>query len=73
VSACTTTKSRVERQRVQVNQSKTDEPHVHAIETCEVKSALGAPIIFVHLPKCGGTTLNRLIEWEYSPTRVMFD
>ncbi len=27
-------------------------------------------IIFVHLPKCGGTTLNRLIEWEYSPTRV---
>jgi hypothetical protein len=27
-------------------------------------------IIFVHLPKCGGTTLNRLIEWEYPPTRV---
>jgi hypothetical protein len=27
-------------------------------------------IIFVHLPKCGGTTLNRLIEWEYGPTRV---
>jgi hypothetical protein len=27
-------------------------------------------IIFVHLPKCGGTTLNRLIEWEYPLTRV---
>jgi Galactose-3-O-sulfotransferase len=27
-------------------------------------------IIFIHLPKCGGTTLNRLIEWEYSPTQV---
>jgi hypothetical protein len=27
-------------------------------------------IIFVHLPKCGGTTLNRLIEWEYNPLRV---
>lgn len=39
-----------------------------AIET-HVESSAG-PIIFVHLPKCGGTTLNRLIEWEYSPTRV---
>ena len=27
-------------------------------------------IIFVHLPKCGGTTLNRLIEWEYPLGRV---
>jgi len=27
-------------------------------------------LIFVHLPKCGGTTLNRLIEWEYPITRV---
>jgi hypothetical protein len=27
-------------------------------------------IIFVHLPKCGGTTLNRLIEWEYSPAKI---
>jgi galactose-3-O-sulfotransferase len=27
-------------------------------------------IIFVHLPKCGGTTLNRLTEWEYSPSKV---
>jgi hypothetical protein len=24
-------------------------------------------LIFVHLPKTAGTTLNRLIEWEYSP------
>jgi hypothetical protein len=22
-------------------------------------------IIYVHLPKCGGTTFNRIIEWEY--------
>jgi len=27
-------------------------------------------IIFVHLPKCGGTTLNRIMEWEYPPWRV---
>jgi hypothetical protein len=27
-------------------------------------------LICVHLPKCGGTTLNRLIEWEYPLTRV---
>jgi hypothetical protein len=27
-------------------------------------------LIFVHLPKCGGTTLNRIIEWEYSPLRI---
>jgi len=27
-------------------------------------------IIFLHLPKCGGTTLNRIIEWEYPPLRV---
>ena len=27
-------------------------------------------IIFLHLPKCAGTTLNRIIEWEYNPMRV---
>jgi Sulfotransferase family len=27
-------------------------------------------IIYVHLPKCGGTTLNRIIEWEYPPLQV---
>ncbi len=27
-------------------------------------------VIFLHLPKCGGTTLNRIIEWEYPPTRI---
>jgi hypothetical protein len=27
-------------------------------------------LIFLHLPKCGGTTLNRIIEWEYDPWRV---
>jgi hypothetical protein len=27
-------------------------------------------IVFVHLPKCGGTTFNRIMEWEYSPVRI---
>jgi hypothetical protein len=27
-------------------------------------------LIFLHLPKCGGTTLNRIIEWEYDPLRI---
>jgi hypothetical protein len=27
-------------------------------------------LIFLHLPKCGGTTLNRIIEWEYDPFRI---
>ena len=27
-------------------------------------------LIYLHLPKCGGTTLNRLIEWEYPPHRI---
>ena len=29
-----------------------------------------AVLIFLHLPKCGGTTLNRIIEWEYPLNRV---
>jgi hypothetical protein len=32
--------------------------------------ACDSVIIFLHLPKCGGTTLNRLIEWEYTPLEV---
>ena len=27
-------------------------------------------LIFLHLPKCAGTTLNRIMEWEYNPIRV---
>jgi hypothetical protein len=27
-------------------------------------------LIFLHLLKTGGTTLNRIIEWEYSPLRI---
>lgn len=27
-------------------------------------------LIFVHLPKCAGTSLNRIIEWEYGPRHV---
>jgi len=34
-------------------------------------SAVEPPtLIYLHLPKCGGTTLNRLIEWEYPPHRI---
>jgi hypothetical protein len=32
--------------------------------------AIDQALIFLHLPKCAGTTLNRIIEWEYNPTRV---
>jgi hypothetical protein len=35
-----------------------------------MKTDPNSQFIFVHLPKCGGTTLNRLIEWEYPPSRV---
>ncbi len=28
-------------------------------------------LIYVHLPKCGGTTLNRIIEWEYPIFKVV--
>jgi hypothetical protein len=31
---------------------------------------LDPTLIYVHLPKCGGTTLNRLIEWEYPPFQI---
>src|SRR5581483_8192664 len=27
-------------------------------------------LLYLHLPKCGGTTLNRVIEWEYNPLRI---
>jgi hypothetical protein len=27
-------------------------------------------LIFVHIPKTAGTTLNRIIDWEYNPLRV---
>ena len=49
-------------------------------ETITPDGAAGAPsspeglkesIIFLHLPKTAGTTLNRLIEWEY-PLREMY-
>jgi hypothetical protein len=40
------------------------------LKNCLMQAQQPDTIIFVHLPKCGGTTLNRLIEWEYSPTKV---
>src|SRR5438132_5483132 len=30
-------------------------------------------LIYLHLPKCGGTTLSRIIEWEYPPMRIFSD
>lgn len=27
-------------------------------------------LIFLHIPKTAGTTLNRIIEWQYSPTAI---
>jgi len=30
----------------------------------------GRKIIFLHIPKTAGTTLNRIIDWEYNPLRI---
>ena len=27
-------------------------------------------LIFLHIPKTAGTTLNRIIEWQYSPFEI---
>src|SRR5437879_13316375 len=27
-------------------------------------------LIFLHIPKTAGTTLNRIIEWQYSPFAI---
>lgn len=32
--------------------------------------ATGSALIFVHMFRSGGTTLNRIIDWEYNPLRV---
>ena len=39
-------------------------PRAHALHDpgCAVEDPT---LIYLHLPKCGGTTLNRLMEWEY--------
>jgi hypothetical protein len=36
----------------------------------DVASVDSPTLLYLHLPKCGGTTLNRLIEWEYPPHRI---
>ena len=30
----------------------------------------GQALIFLHIPKTAGTTLNRIIEWQYDPRRI---
>ena len=30
----------------------------------------GPALIFLHIPKTAGTTLNRIIEWQYDPRRI---
>ena len=30
----------------------------------------GKALIFLHIPKTAGTTLNRIIEWQYSPLTI---
>jgi len=32
--------------------------------------AKDAVLIFLHIPKTAGTTLNRIIDWEYNPLRI---
>src|SRR5215472_9066715 len=33
-------------------------------------SSTAKTLIFVHIPKSAGTTLSRIIDWEYNPRRV---
>lgn len=40
-------------------------------KTDSAQPAVGESVIFLHVPKTAGTTLNRLIEWEY-PVREMY-
>ena len=30
----------------------------------------GKAVIFLHIPKTAGTTLNRIIEWQYNPLAI---
>src|SRR5678815_1148823 len=30
----------------------------------------GKALIFLHIPKTAGTTLNRIIEWQYNPLSI---
>ncbi len=30
----------------------------------------GRAVIFLHIPKTAGTTLNRIIEWQYNPLAI---
>ncbi len=40
-------------------------------QTASNQRAVDEAVIFLHVPKTAGTTLNRLIEWEY-PVRQMY-
>lgn len=48
-----------------------DKPHELATGQGVTSNGAAETIIFLHLPKTAGTTLNRLIEWEY-PLREMY-
>lgn len=45
-------------------QTEGEAPRVQANELLEA-AAVAEAVIFLHVPKTAGTTLNRLIEWEY--------
>jgi Galactose-3-O-sulfotransferase len=34
------------------------------------RSSVGETLIFLHIPKTAGTTLNRIIEWQYNPLSI---
>ena len=35
-----------------------------------IREMVGKALIFLHIPKTAGTTLNRIIEWQYNPLLI---
>ena len=50
--------------------AKIDDNGAAASESAPGAAADGRKIIFLHIPKTAGTTLNRIIDWEYNPLRI---